>query len=148
MFTTVKSWSVMTDFWFDIPLRSLDTPISHFFGRTPRGLRNAIEPMSLYMGVGVGASFLKIDASSNEFTVLENPTKFAWQVGTGIGYSLTEYVTLSVGYRYFDQQDVTATLRFQANDSGTYTLQQSVNEFRSALRVDLYSFPNPWLLMR
>lgn len=55
-----------------------------------------------YIGFGFGASHVKGKASHiGEI----KKTNFAWQMGTGISYDLTENFALDLGYRYMDYGD-------------------------------------------
>ncbi len=61
-----------------------------------------------YVGAGLGAAFISTDgkvtvkSTGAESTQDNNDTNFAWNVGLGVGYSLTKSCTLDLGYRYAD----------------------------------------------
>lgn len=143
--TESSSWSFMSDLWLDVPLRTLDRPIGFLFGRTPRTVKRLLEPTSWYLGAGLGVAGLSIQATDNSFTASSDTKNFAWQVGTGIGYKLTPFVTVSAGYRYVDQGRADTDLLFGPNPVGPFAVSQRIHEFRSSLRVNVYEFHVPWL---
>jgi opacity protein-like surface antigen len=79
-------------------------------------------------------------------SIIGNSYNFAWQAGTGFGYSLTNAVTLSVGYRYFDYGTVNATIIDTAlTNVGPFSISQGSHEFRAGIRVNVWGFRSPWL---
>lgn len=74
-------------------------------------------PITPYFGGGIGFSAVHISDTSGDNTntgfrellyLDDDDTVFAYQVGAGMGITLTRLVTLDVGYRYFG----TSTARF------------------------------------
>lgn len=68
--------------------------------------------------VGGGAGLLDVDASEAE------GSGFAWQVGAGLGYQISENMALDVGYRYLRSA-------FKLEDSsrlGTFTLKSKSDD--------------------
>jgi outer membrane autotransporter protein len=60
-----------------------------------------------YVGVGLGAAFIK--AKGNFFSGVYNypidsrtATNFAWNIGLGLGYQITNNIALDASYRYVD----------------------------------------------
>ncbi|MES1944848.1 OmpA/MotB [Salinisphaera sp. PC39] len=69
-----------------------------------------------YLGGGVGAA--RLDYEALDFN--EDDMVFAYQVGAGISYDLTDYTSVSLGYRYFGTDDPsfsTGSSDFQDLDS-------------------------------
>lgn len=82
--------SGLVNAWFDVPV----------FGFRP------------YVGGGAGiAKVWANDISGNDTRLAgesfdDSDTAFAWQVGAGVGYDLTEDLTAFVDYRYFNVKDL------------------------------------------
>ena len=80
----VESQSLMFNAYYDIDTNSKFTP---------------------YVGAGVGYAKIKGKLKSPVLSDDMSDTNFAWQVGAGVGYELTENVTMDAGYRYADYGD-------------------------------------------
>jgi hypothetical protein len=146
MFGSTDSWSMMFDFWQDVPMRGLNGPMARAFGRTPRWLVKTLDDMTFFAGAGVGVvgvDYLFVD----NFHVVEGGTyNFAWQAGAGFGYELTSAVKLNFGYRYFNYGQVeTLLVDSAAANQGLFSFSQSSHEFRAGLRFDIWGFRGPWL---
>lgn len=145
-FTT---WTATTSFvngWIDIPLTEMWRPIQYLggLGRQPR-LRQWLEPGSFFLGSGIGFSYLEIDGTSNVLSGSDKLFAFAWNVGAGFNYALTESVDISTGYRYVGLGEQEVDIKLSGVDTGdqlTYTPQ--VHEFRVQLRVEVFDFLSPW----
>jgi opacity protein-like surface antigen len=59
-------------------------------------------PMTPYITVGIGVS--KLDFNDPDFYDVDD-TVFAYQVGAGVGFSVSETLTLDCKYRYMSGQD-------------------------------------------
>ena len=59
-----------------------------------------VEP---YVFVGIGAA--NVNLESDDLNVDEDDTVFAYQAGAGLGFALTETITLFTGYRFFGATD-------------------------------------------
>jgi opacity protein-like surface antigen len=135
-FAEVQNWAVLNNVWMDLPIRD---PITWAFGRVP-----LLEPVTIYAGVGIGLGVTEVSATDNVSAGSETNYKFAWQAGAGIAYEVTEYVTLSAGYRYFDLGQADLTLYGAGPDPfGDYTLDVQAHEFIAGVRVSFYSLPWP-----
>lgn len=135
-FTEVDNWAVTHNVWMDLPIRE---PVNWLFGRFP-----LLEPVTLYVGGGIGVAVTDVSATDNVSEGDETNFRFAWQVGAGFGYEVTEYVTLSLGYRYFDLGEAELTLYGAGPDPfGKYTLDARAHEIVSGVRVNFYSVPWP-----
>ena len=150
IFTTeIAATTLMANAWTDIPLITMWRPVQYVFGlgRQPR-LRNWIEPGSFYLGAGVGFTALEIDGTDNVLRAKEDIFDFAWNVGAGINYELTERVTLSGGYRYVGLGASTGVQEVDLDLDGSpvgdleYDLQ--VHEFRVGIQIRLFSFRGAW----
>ena len=145
-FTEFKAQTFFVNTWVDIPLVAIYRPVQYTFGlgRQP-GIRRWLEPASLYVGAGVGAGFLEIDGTSNVLSGDDDPIDFAWNVGIGLNYALTESASLSAGYRYVGLGKHDIDLRGGVpgpNDEVEFDPQ--VHEFRVAIRIRVFEFLNPW----
>jgi Outer membrane protein beta-barrel domain len=145
----IKSTTLVANTWTDVPLVTVWRPFQYVFGlgRQPR-LRQWLEPGSLYFGGGIGFTALEIDGTDNVLSGEDDIIDFAWNVGAGINYALTDRVTLSTGYRYVGLSTDTGTQEVDleggvgADDHLEYDLQ--VHEFRVAIQVKLLSFRGVW----
>jgi opacity protein-like surface antigen len=129
----VTSWSMMTNLWLDIPVHR---PIEALFGRIP-----ILEPLSINVGTGIGIAKTDMSVTDSESIGATDDTKFAWQVGVGIGYAITEQVSFNIGYRYFDLGKVTSELTTVGVPNGSYSLDMGANELSASLRVNFYALP-------
>ncbi len=59
-----------------------------------------------YVGAGIGMAHLKATAKYDDGKDSKSKNNFAWQVGAGVAYALTDNVALDAGYRYTDAGDV------------------------------------------
>ena len=97
------------------------------------------------MGAGIGFGVTDIASTDNIASGSDRNYEFAWQVGDGLGYELTEYVTLTAGYRYFDLNFNEIEL-YMADDEdlfGYYSLDAQAHEFNLGMRVNFYTMPWP-----
>jgi len=147
-FTELKATTVLFNSWIDIPLVSVWQPAQYLFGlgRQPN-LRRVIEPMSLYLGTGIGLTAqMDIDGTSNVVSASDDVVDFAWNAGIGINYAFTDRVKLSTGYRYVGLPKATIDTRGPfapgGNDEVDYEL--NVHELRVGIRVLVYEFASPW----
>ena len=144
-FSDVKATTVMVNQWLDLPLIELWRPVQYLggLGRQPR-LRQWLEPGSLFFGWGVGFSYLEIEGTNNIVSGSDEIFDFAWNVGVGLNYALTEHVDLSGGYRYvgLGQQEIDI---FQGvTPEGSVEYDPNVHEVRAQIRVKVYDFLSPW----
>ena len=147
--TYFTNWSATTSFvnaWLDIPLVEIWRPVQYLggLGRQLR-LRQWLEPGSFFLGSGIGFSYLDINGTSNVLSGNEELFAFAWNVGAGVNYALTDKVDLSVGYRYvgLGEQDVDIELGgVDFGDKLTYDPQ--IHELRVQIRIQVFEFLNPW----
>lgn len=147
-FTDVNATTVLFNSWVDMPLISLYQPLQYLFGlgRQPN-VRRWMEPMSLYVGTGIGLTAqMEIDGTSNVVTAEDDIVDFAWNVGTGINYQFTDNIKLAVGYRYLGLGEPDVAAQGQIDDGQTDSVQYDldVHELRVGLRVLVYEFPSPW----
>ncbi len=145
-FTELISTTLMVNSWLDIPLISFYRPIQYTFslGRQPM-IRRVLEPASFYVGSGVGFSATEIDGTSNVVNGKDDIIDFAWNVGAGFNYALTDRVDLSAGYRYVGIGDQEIEL-FNGNTATGADLEfvNQIHEFRFQLRVNVFEFLSPW----
>jgi hypothetical protein len=145
-FTDYKATTFFINSWVDIPLIAAYRPIQYTFGlgRQP-AIRRWLEPASLYVGAGVGFSALDIDGTSNVVSGDDDPIDFAWNVGIGVNYALTETVSLSTGYRYVGLMKQKIDLRGGVGGTDDEVeFEPEVHEFRFAIRIQIFEFLSPW----
>lgn len=68
-------------------------------------------PFYPYLGAGVGVARLSLNDVSIKGKVFadDEDTVLAWQVGTGVGWRVSPYLVLDLGYRYFSAVDPSFT---------------------------------------
>jgi hypothetical protein len=147
-YSEVKVNTLLFNTWLDIPMISAYRPIQYLFGlgRQPR-VRQWLEPMSLYLGAGIGVGFLDFKGTDNSLKVSDNVIDFAWNVGAGLNYALTDRVSLGAGYRYVGvgEHDLDLVPRgIPPDPNAELTYKQDIHEFRATLRVEVYDFLSPW----
>jgi hypothetical protein len=151
-FSEIKATTTLVNTWVDVPLLTTWRPVQYLFGlgRQPR-LRRWLEPGSLYLGAGIGFTALEINGTDNIFRGKDDLIDFAWNVGAGVNYALSDRVTISAGYRYVGlganvgSQEVDLVMvpgGPRTSDSLEYDLQ--VHELRVAIRITLFSFRGVW----
>jgi hypothetical protein len=149
--TKASNWSMMWNVWTDIPLGGLHQPIAstaRVVARRPQHLprlKRFLRPASWYVGVGVGFANLNVETSDSILFGSQDSFNFAWQVGSGFGYQLTDMVNLGVGYRFFRPGDGALTLLDSAGQNlGFFKLASDVHEVRFSMRILVYDLPYPW----
>lgn len=64
-----------------------------------------VKPFHLYIGGGFGVATAQLETISLGQAIDFHETLFAYQVETGIGFSFSPKMNLSLGYRFFDAAD-------------------------------------------
>ena len=149
--TTASNWSMMWNVWTDIPLGGLHQPIAstaRVVSRRPQHLsrlKRFLRPASWYLGVGIGLADLHLETSDGVIFGGQDTINFAWQVGTGLAYQLTDMVNLGVGYRFFRPGEGSAILFDSAGQNlGFFNLANDTHEVRFSMRILVYDLPYPW----
>lgn len=88
-------WSVMSNIWRDW---------------------NLTRRLGVYGGGGIGAGGYRLTVDDTVVSGSGHVTGFAWQVGVGTTFKLTDRATIDLGYRFFD----TMTGGIQLQDSGGF----------------------------
>jgi hypothetical protein len=151
--TKVEAWTVMSNLWLDVPLRGLYRPISwtsaRLFGRWRlQALKQALDRTTFDLGGGIGVAGLDLSTTDGVVNDSETTYNFAWQVGGGLGYQLTDRIKVGLGYRYID----VGTAKYRIGGAGTglvrnsssFKLDPDIHEARASLRVDVFDFARPW----
>jgi opacity protein-like surface antigen len=109
-------WSVMTNAWFDLPMS---------------------DRLDVYAGGGLGAGGYNLVVDDTVVTGVDSVSEFAWQVGTGVNYRLSDRLVLDMGYRYLDlgEADIELTDAFGAS-AGNYTFDVTAHELLFQLRLE------------
>ncbi len=81
---TLKNKSLMLNAYYDIETGTKFTP---------------------FIGGGVGYSRLKVEADAINYSKSFN--QFAWQIGAGVSYAVTDKANIDFGYRYVDYGKIT-----------------------------------------
>ncbi len=146
-FTQIKAWTKFANFWLDVPLLAAYRPVQYTLGlgRQPR-VRRWLEPASFYFGAGVGVTGIEFRGSANTILGNDQVYDFAWNVGMGMNYALTQSVVVSAGYRYvgLGKHDVDLGGSFTAGPIDSIEYDPQVHEFRVAVRIRVFEFPSPW----
>lgn len=110
---TIKSQSLMANIYYD------------FFTGTN---------LTPYVGAGIGYARLKNNLDDSDGTSFaKSNNNFAWNVGVGFNYALTENLDIDVSYRFTDYGKV----KYKGQIDG-FTVKQRGNEFNFGIR---YRFP-------
>ncbi len=133
LFSFVRGWTLMQNVWLDFPL---ERPLAALIGRRLR----VFEPLAFSVGGGIGGAFVRGKVTDNDQFGRDSTYNFAWQVGAGASYDLTERVTLSLNYRYLDLGTVEPGLHIAAF-TGPFSLELTSHQVLVGLRVDLYRLP-------
>lgn len=145
----VKAWTFMNNVWVDIPLRGLYRPLSatneRVLGdtRMPR-LKRFLEPLTMYAGLGIGFSHLEIKTASPDYEAGKKKYDFAYQFGTGLGYQVSDFVNLGIGYRYIKPSKLKLRPEDTAGETGTARFNTDIHEVRFVARVRIFDLPYPW----
>lgn len=121
----------------DLPFEYTSPVYGDFVGVTATKVKNSLRmqtlmlngwwdintgtPLTPYIGGGVGVAFGSLKSSStdvDEGDVLkasDHFTNFAWSLGGGLGYAVTDSWTLDLGYRYINAGDKKMTYDNDAN---------------------------------
>jgi hypothetical protein len=141
--------SFFVNFFLDVPLLSIYKPVQYTFslGRQPV-VRRWLEPASLYVAVGVGVGFasFEFDGTANSIFAKENTIDFAWNVGVGFNYALTDAVGVNFGYRYvgLGKQKVDLRGPFAPTGADQIEYDPQLHEFRVGIRIRVFEFFSPW----
>jgi len=144
--TSNSSWAMMINNWFDVPMRTVSKPLAWTFQTRRTTMDRILEPITFNLGVGIGMSAIDVNGvSTADRFFSDDSISFAWQVGTGFSYEVTPFVSLGASYRYFKATDLESTLVDNVGQPrGDVSFKENINEFRFAVRVNVYSFTSPW----
>jgi len=120
--TVTNGWSGMTNFWRD-----------YFF----------TDRFGMYGGggFGIGGYQYSMRAAGGNFPLSGSSVvnTFAWQVGTGVTYQLSDRITFDTGYRFFAMTPASTPLNASAPGYslpfGSYTSAFSASELLISIRI-------------
>jgi len=121
--TVTNGWSAMTNFWRD-----------YFF----------TDRFGVYGGggFGVGGYQYSMQSTNNDAPLSGSSVvnTFAWQVGTGVTYQLSDRITFDTGYRFFAMTPGATPLAATdggniAQQIGSYTSALSASELLVSIRI-------------
>jgi outer membrane immunogenic protein len=99
-----------------------------------------------YVSAGIGAAFNKLETVERTANVVterasDKKTDFAWALGVGVNYEITNNLDLDLAYRYMDSGKVDATYRsrdvavdYTANQYSNYETKLKNHDFTVGLR--------------
>ena len=131
-FAEVGSTTFMANARLDVPLHA---PLNALFGRMPM-----LEPLTLYLGGGVGAGWNEVSAKGPANLGSETTWDFAYQIQSGFGYAVTDTTHLSLGYRYLDLGNLETELSGGPNQ-GTFDVDVTAHEAVLAVVFHFYHVP-------
>ncbi len=95
-----------------------------------------------YVGAGIGIAHIKAQGNVDfngervsDFSKSKN--NFAWQIGAGAAYAVTDNVSVDLGYRYTDAGNVKGTASFTGDEKPSIKTESDIHEFLLGAR---YSF--------
>ena len=111
-----NGWSAMTNFWRD-----------YFF----------TDRFGVYGGggFGVGGYQYSMQEETIPFKGSSVVNTFAWQVGTGVTYQLSDRITFDTGYRFFAMTPGATPLAAPGLPIGSYTSAYSASELLISIRI-------------
>lgn len=136
-FSNTTSWSLMQNFYLDVPMYA---PLTALLGRVP-----ILEPLSFYVGGGIGLISNTLKATDNVSRGKKTLYEMTWQGSAGFSYALTDLVSFSLGYRYVDLGQPAVNLRTDAAQPpiGRFKLDLAAHELTTGLRVRFYGVRVP-----
>ncbi len=150
--TELDVWTVMGNFYLDVPLSGLYRPISwttsRLFGRWRlRTLKYALDRTTFDFGLGIGVAGLDVTTSEADNEGKSTDYNFAWQAHAGFAYAVSDRVKLNLGYRYLDPGDSEFNLRgasLPQDGSSFVKVDPDIHEVRAGVRVEVWDFATPW----
>lgn len=117
-------WSTTTNFWRDLAIN---------------------DRAGAYLGGGFGVGGYQLssvtDSGSSSIVGEGTVTTFAWQVGTGVTYAMSDRVTLDLGYRFFAMTPAQVAYQFRSSGGGltqplgSYTSTFNASELLLSVRI-------------
>ena len=147
--TETESWSILQNLWFDVPLHSLYRGVAWVSPRV-RGparlpkVERFLTDSSLYLGGGLGVARIRSETTEGNLFARGSRFNFAYQLGAGYNYRVTDHVSLGAAYRFIDMGTVSATLFDRTTVRGHVDMDTHAHEFRFTTRFHFYTLPHPW----
>ncbi len=105
---------------------------------------NTGTPFTPYIGAGIGAAFIKTEGNSSGSNPIEGSwdmdfgsktvTNFAWNVGAGLGYDITDNWTVDLGYRFVGLGSV-KTAKYHEGDEWIQMKSSDLYQHQVALGI-------------
>ena len=134
---TVEDVTLMVTQWIDLPLGHAIEAVA--------GRVRGIDDLTFNFGVGIGYERSTVKTNNGTSFGKKIDDGMVWQVGTELGFPLSDNVVLTGGYRYvalglheMKLRDSTGT-----QDFGRLKLDVDSHEFRAGIRVRFYSVRFP-----
>ena len=109
------SWTVMANIWREYSLT---------------------DRLGLYGGGGIGAGGYRISVDDQTVSGADVDAAFAWQVGTGVTWSIGPRLTVDFGYRFLDLGTMSMPLALNGGaPAGNYTSAFSASEWLLSVRI-------------
>jgi len=90
-------------------------------------------PLTAFVGGGIGASNHRVSTNDTVVSGSNSSTEFAWHLGGGLKYAISNNVELFAAARYMDLGKTNTLLNGGAN--GNYTLKHNVVEARMGMTI-------------
>lgn len=131
----VKTGAVRTELELNIK-QDAEKKVSDEFGTTKAKMENNSVMLNAYydidtgtkltpyVGAGIGMARLKASLKGDDANASKSKTTFAWQVGAGVSYAMTDNLALDAGYRYTDADEVNVK-----NDGSNNKFEAKSHEF-------------------
>jgi opacity protein-like surface antigen len=125
-----EAWTVMGNLWFDYPLNNLWPDLS------------VVRNLVISAGTGFGAARTQLSMTDGVVRADAKDTNFAWQLGAGLGYAITDWLTLEVSYRHIDLGETSVDMYAVLDGAlaGNYDLKVNSEQVMGGLRLTFFSF--------
>ncbi|BCR04011.1 outer membrane channel protein [Desulfuromonas versatilis] len=107
-----------------------DISVFSFLFNTFFDIRNP-SPVTPYFGGGAGIALVLLDVNLAAFSIDDDTTVFAYQLGAGVGVDITPQFTLDLGYRYF----ATGDPRIEDEDGAKFKTEYDSHNLMAGFRV-------------
>lgn len=86
-----------------------------------------------YIGGGIGIAHLKVKIRTDEGKVSKSDNSFAYQLGAGVAYAVTDSVALDLSYRYTDSGSMTVR-EYSLEDADKTKIDSTAQEILFGVR--------------
>ena len=86
-----------------------------------------------YIGGGIGIAHLKVKIRTDEGKVSKSDNSFAYQLGAGVAYAVTDSIALDLSYRYTDSGSMTVR-EYSLEDADKTKIDSTAQEILFGVR--------------